>query len=78
MQIAAELRAARVISLNKISRHLIIRHIYISTADFISLDPKVLLKCRIRITEAWNALDWKAPSEAISSNTPAVSSGIIN
>lgn len=44
MQISAELRAARVISLNKISRHLI-RHIYICSARFISLDPKALLKC---------------------------------
>lgn len=45
MQISAELRAARVISLNKISRHLIRWHIYICTAHFISLDPKALLKC---------------------------------
>lgn len=44
MQISAELRAARVISLNKISRHLI-KHIYICRTRFISLDPKALLKC---------------------------------
>lgn len=34
----------QVISLNKISKHLLIRHIYICTAHFISLDPKALLK----------------------------------